>query len=245
MSRAPKDYYAVLHVQPGAPVEIIRASYRTLMQRLKAHPDLGGESAAAAEINEAYAVLKDTAKRAAYDASRLARSRAGADRRGTYREPEAARTQVGDPQSPPTDGSACAFCGLAQCVTADKTGDALCSRCASPLLVAVVPLVTDGRAQRAVHRVVKDEPLRFFVDWRDRSGRAGVLVDLSLTGLRFAVSEPLRRDQIVRVECALFSAVVRIAHCERAGRKILFQVGAQFVTVLFHRQRGSLVSIPV
>ena len=63
-----RDYYEVLHVNRDAPLEIIRGSYRTLMQRLKNHPDLGGDPAIAARINEAYAVLRDAERRAAYDA---------------------------------------------------------------------------------------------------------------------------------------------------------------------------------
>jgi len=38
-----RSYYDLLHVQPDAPVEIIRASYRTLMLKLKRHPDMGGD----------------------------------------------------------------------------------------------------------------------------------------------------------------------------------------------------------
>ena len=45
-----------------APYENIKASYRTLMQKLKAHPDLGDDEWSAAVINEAYAVLADTEK---------------------------------------------------------------------------------------------------------------------------------------------------------------------------------------
>ncbi len=61
-------YYDVLHVSRDAPVEIIRSSYRTLMQRLKKHPDLGGDAATAALINEDYAVLTNVERRAEYDA---------------------------------------------------------------------------------------------------------------------------------------------------------------------------------
>ena len=34
-----RDYYRILHVQPDAPVEVIRSSYRTLMQRMRAERD--------------------------------------------------------------------------------------------------------------------------------------------------------------------------------------------------------------
>jgi DnaJ domain/PilZ domain len=245
MSRALKDYYAVLHVQPGAPVEIIRASYRTLMQQLKAHPDLGGDAGTAAEINEAYAVLKDATKRAAYDAER-AGSTTGHGNGHAAAEPRAdgaGQSKTGAPGAAfGTDASSCTFCRLPH---APKERSAeRCSRCGSPLVRALPAIEMSDRTQRALHRVNKDEPLRFFKDWQEHAGHVGVLLDLSLTGLRFAAPEFLAVGQIVRIECALFSAVARVARCER-GRELLFQVGAEFVTVLFHRQRGSLVSIPV
>jgi curved DNA-binding protein CbpA len=62
-----RNYYRILQVQPDAPQEIIRASYRTLMKELKAHPDVGGEHASAYLINEAYETLSDRARRAEYD----------------------------------------------------------------------------------------------------------------------------------------------------------------------------------
>ena len=75
-----RNHYRILHVQPEAPEAVIRASYRTIMQRLKAHPDLGGDPALAALLNEAYAVLTDPARRKEYDAriSQRQRPRRGA-----------------------------------------------------------------------------------------------------------------------------------------------------------------------
>jgi len=66
-----RDYYQILHVHPEAPREIIKSSYRTLMQRMRMHPDLGGDNDSAAAINEAYAILMEPEQRAAYDKSRL------------------------------------------------------------------------------------------------------------------------------------------------------------------------------
>ncbi len=74
MSRAnQRNYYRILCVQPDAPLQIITSSYRTLMQKLKQHPDLGGEHANAALINEAYTVLTDPVNRAE---QRIAREQA-------------------------------------------------------------------------------------------------------------------------------------------------------------------------
>jgi DnaJ-class molecular chaperone len=66
MARNLPNYY-IIRVQPNASLETIKASYRKLMVTMKMHPDLGGDHAVAAQINEAYAILKDLAKRAKYD----------------------------------------------------------------------------------------------------------------------------------------------------------------------------------
>jgi len=68
-----RNYYRILFVQPDAPVEVIRASYRTLMQKLKQHPDLGGEHWNASVINEAHNVLSNKEKRRVYDRVLLGR----------------------------------------------------------------------------------------------------------------------------------------------------------------------------
>ena len=62
-----RNYYRVLHLQPDAPIELVRVNYRTMMQKLGAHPDLGGEDWTAAHLNDAYRVLTDPELRAEYD----------------------------------------------------------------------------------------------------------------------------------------------------------------------------------
>jgi len=65
-----RDCYLLLHVQPDAPTELIKESYRTLMLKLRYHPDLGGDSSDASLIDEAYAVLTDAEKRETYNRER-------------------------------------------------------------------------------------------------------------------------------------------------------------------------------
>lgn len=63
-----RDYYETLGVARGATEADIKAAYRKLAR--KYHPDVNKESGAEEqfkELGEAYAVLKDTEKRAAYD----------------------------------------------------------------------------------------------------------------------------------------------------------------------------------
>ena len=69
-----RDFYAVLGVAPGSEDVVIAAAYRALMRRY--HPDTNKDETAqqkAREINEAYAVLGDPAKRKEYDRQRGAR----------------------------------------------------------------------------------------------------------------------------------------------------------------------------
>jgi len=62
-----RNYYRTLNVQPDASLEIIKNNYRTLLQKLRLHPDLGGKHWNASIINEAYNILRNPDKRAAYD----------------------------------------------------------------------------------------------------------------------------------------------------------------------------------
>ncbi len=62
-----RNFYRVLHVQPDAANKVIQQSYRSLMQKMRLHPDLGGDNHHAAIINQAYATLRNPKVRAAYD----------------------------------------------------------------------------------------------------------------------------------------------------------------------------------
>ncbi|MFK8082372.1 MAG: J domain-containing protein [Granulosicoccus sp.] len=83
------DYYELLHVQPTAPEPVIKASYRTMMQKLNHHPDRGGEVGFAQLLNDAVKTLCNQQTRARYDALRkqfLSSSEAAADKKSAKRD---------------------------------------------------------------------------------------------------------------------------------------------------------------
>jgi curved DNA-binding protein CbpA len=74
-----RSFYDVLNVSPDAETVVIEAAYRALMK--KYHPDQAAaagtkESAGAAEINQAFSVLRDAERRADYDRRESTRQQA-------------------------------------------------------------------------------------------------------------------------------------------------------------------------
>jgi curved DNA-binding protein CbpA len=226
-----RNYYRLLHVQPDAPTEIIKSSYRTLMQSLRMHPDLGGDHWNASLLNEAYAVLSDADKRAAYDAGRdaLPRSDDSANSTGAADATASNRARRGST-------AFCPFCH------ADIDGriesDSNCNRCTSPLVRAET---FSRRADwlRTVERVPKAVDLRIWTDWPQDPEPASLL-DLSLTGLRFSFSRGLPVGSFIKLDCELFTSVARVVRCQADGQR--WQLGAEFYTLRFLRSRGGFVS---
>lgn len=227
-----RNYYRILQVQPGAPVEIIRASYRTLMQRLKVHPDLGGDHRTAALINEAYAVLTNPARRAAYDReleARLLGARGqDASATGTTRA---------------LAGGHCHFCGAGWAGRGGERADAACARCGSPLHCATPALAAaDGR--RAIPRLPRHYPVTLYTEWPPAAGLRGETRDVSPHGISFVTTELIPPEAVVKLDSEFCRAVLKVANTrvEDDGADGLWLVGAQFLAVAFPRARGGFLS---
>ena len=113
-----RNYYRLLQVQPDAPIEVIRASYRTLMRELKQHPDLGGSSAHAALLNEAYSTLSNPTLRTEYDRNLFRR----------YTKQSLSTQAFGHPTHPKP---LCPLCKAP--LTRQAQPGQICSVCQSPL----------------------------------------------------------------------------------------------------------------
>ena len=224
-----RNYYRILHVQPDAPREVIRSSYRALMQGLRMHPDLGGDDGNAALINEAYAVLTDPGQRAAYDRVR--------QNPGWARGSEYKPVSAGDPA--PTPRHRCAFCGARHAWRKHAPVDAFCASCQSPLSLAECARIEDG-CRRGIRRILNDQPLNFFTHWPQPRPFAGRMDDLSLNGMKFRSNTSLELGQITKIDSRILQAVGRVTHRQERGSHR--DIGVQFISLSFEETQGTFVT---
>jgi len=234
-----RNYYRLLQVQPDAAPDVIKASYRTLMQKLRFHPDLGGDEVRARLINEAYAVLSDPERRTRYDAGRkAAQTGLGAAARCRPRpvDPRAAGTGRA---APAFESLRCALCHAVNDLPVNLAGACRCHACDSPLRpVEGNPLAEPGT--RSVPRLTR----RIEVEYRAAEGPAagrGWLEDFSSQGMRITTARRLAPGLLLRAECELLCAVARVMRTRPHGARE-HAVGMAFVTVEFARQQGGLVT---
>jgi curved DNA-binding protein CbpA len=248
-----RNLYRILHVQPEAPAEVIKASYRALMSAARMHPDLGGDHAKAAALNDAYAVLSDPERRRAYDlARRKAAVQASAGTAAVQRPPAArapaARSAPVAPAFDPCQWLArrqCPFCqaGLPAFPMHTPAPIARCACCDSPL--APAPSAAARRPEligrRGHERFARDQivTLRLPGEAQPRSAR---LRDLSVNGLAFMAELPVPKGLALRVTADHFDTVALVVGCRRAGT--LHSVHAQLLTLHFERTaHGTVVSV--
>lgn len=219
-----RNHYRLLQVQPDAPVEIIHAAYRAIMLKLKRHPDLGGSSMEASDLNEAYEVLCDPKRRAAYDKELYLRY--------TKRN-----------EAPGKSPLATVFCPVCRRPLARKPlpGDR-CATCGSPLQ-------SEKRGehkqayQRVMARTLRHDRVTYYTTWPGKP-RQGKMIDFSPRGMRFACPEKLLPGTVLKIRCDLCdaSATVTNAREERDQGPGIFAVGVCFLAVNFTRPAGSILS---
>lgn len=226
-----RNYYRVLYVQPEAPVEVIKASYRALMGTLRRHPDLGGDHDQAVLLNEAYAALTDPARRAAYDAVYSVRR---------------LRTGSGGAQAPSTAAAApeqeapllaCPVC--TEALPPRVTRDTRCRTCGSPL---ALPPRSAGSGQelfgrRGSARRDKNHSAVMRLGWPGKEWPVRWR-DLSLSGLSVFTPQPVRPGAVIRVLDPALDAVARVVSCRASGPA--YAVHAHMITADFlHLSRNA------
>jgi hypothetical protein len=247
-----RNLYRILHVQPEAPTEVIRASYRTLMSALKAHPDLGGDTEGAARINHAWSVLGDPEQRRAYDlqlgeaarpAHRGNRQAGASQGRGASAPPSHRAAQGGGasaaPFMPEAAGRRCAFC--MHDLGARAAVDPVCPACGSPLQAPPAPhgrVETSGgrRSPRFASKQAASVRLA------PTGGNWSMSVqDVSLAGCGLCSPVPFAAGDVLRIVAESFDGVAHVVSCRPDGGRG-WRVHARWVRLRPLRAAGSFVS---
>jgi hypothetical protein len=218
------NYYRLLQVQPDALPEIINASYRTMMRELKKHPDLGGSTAEAALLNEAYEIVGDPSRRAAYDEELFFRS---------IQAP-------GSGDKKPLVLAHCPICNRS--LSRKPVPGEMCQTCRTPL-----PLDRQQESiqahGRSLDRTKNSDPIYYHSAWPGKA-KQGRMIDFSPKGMRFICSEKLMLESVLKISCKLFEASGTITNVneEIADGQKCYSVGVCFIAVRFEESRGTFLS---
>lgn len=241
-----RNYYRILHVQPDAPTAVIKVSYRTLMQKLRFHPDLGGDEWNACILNEAYATLIDEKKRAAYD-QQFRKNCAHVHPGATNHQPD----EPGDgAQNQATyryrkDDLLCPFCNTPVPVrNVYNSGSSNCTKCNSPLQKVAGPGLVDD-ARRSLQRSAYQVPIAIYTQIAESPGIPGIIVNLSPQGMQFVTSGKLCNNQVIKVTCDVLLATARVAYIKKNKINGQHIIGAEFLTLQFRKSNGMFLSCKI
>ena len=215
-----RNYYRILQVQPDAPTEVIHASYRAMMRDLKRHPDLGGSTYEAAILNEAFEILHDPQRRAAYDQELFIRFTKQADSRTMQ----------------PVVPVICPICKRP--LSRKPEPGETCATCRTPLQSRATRMPEPSN-KRSIDRTRSSEPIEYYSSWPGKPQK-GRLIDFSTAGLRFLCDGKLTPKAVLKISSRLFEASGTVTNVskELSG----YAVGICFLAVHFADTRGTFIS---
>jgi curved DNA-binding protein CbpA len=217
------NYYRILQVQPDALPEIIQASYRTMMRELKMHPDLGGPTAQAALLNEAYETLSNPRRRAAYDEELFHQS-----------------IQSPHFHKKPDVLAVCPICR--QPLSQEPKPGQVCPTCRTPLKSDTV-LESEQGTGRSLERTRASDRIHYYSEWPGQA-KEGRMIDFSPKGMRFISNQTFALHSILKISCRLFEASGTVTNMseEISGGQKLYSVGVRFLAVHFANFNGTFLS---
>ena len=231
-------------------MEVIRSSYRTMMQRLKMHPDLGGDHQDAALVNEAYAVLMNPKARAEYDAN-LEKRQNSKQTEAAKEKSESQANETSDTQSHKTYYDIditmyCPFCKTLHGLGKMVEPQSVCAKCESALFPATKQTF-EKSGQRNIQRIDKQWPISFYTHWLDTKPHTGYTHDVSLNGIQIITDTVLEHSQVIKITANTLDALGRVVNQreDASGANEQWRVGLEFVTLRFHHARGTFVKLSV
>ena len=237
-----RNYYRILHVQFDAPPAVIRASYRTIMQKLRAHPDLGGEEWNASLINEARKVLLDPVLRAEYDLqlrNTSASVEPSSDRVHAHRDaggrPQAQRDYKQSERADDTDRSTespmselkpetlitnlrplCLFC---HCPIPENSSALKeyptahrCTRCKAPLKNVDHHWLKKHNDKRKINRTELDQQVKVWDKWPSNSSYDASVCDWSTSGCCIQMNHAIKTDTVILLLSPVFDAIATVRY---------------------------------
>lgn len=235
------DYYQLLQVDRNASDEVIQAAYRTLMQRGRLHPDLGGDPALAAVVNEAYATLSDRSERAAYDQSTEAIDLPPSESSSTLNTSETITIRPIRNVLARTHECRCQACGAIHKI-AMRTPSELARHRAIKCVLCAAPIPVTPSEPRRRHRYDTQLPA-VLIDPATRTKSSARIVDLSDRGARLITFTAFAPNRPVQLSCRHFEAtgIVQWQRRNMISLKSVYEIGIQFsnfhaleTTALFH-----------
>ena len=207
-----RNHYRILHVQPDAPVELIKASYRTLMHKLKNHPDLGGDHETAVAINAAHETLTDTCKRLAYDKQLFADS----NKSSVSQQHSSQRSNTSDQTSNTTRSAR-------QPQTAPPDYDKFD--------------INTPPEQRHIPRVKLGGLASFYFEEQPKVKYQGTIIDLSPSGLQLQVKTPFTINSNICIRSQQLNAKGLISYCKPLGRD-RWRIGVLLLETTYSQRKG-------
>lgn len=227
------DYYEILHVHPQAAREIIKASYRTLMQKLKYHPDLGGDEAEAALINKAYAVLYNPCEREKYD-----QACARTTKQPQKSKPAPTASYTVEPATP--HKVQCAFCQHTQNSRSKNLYmcNELCSQCGCP--ISTHEKQQDSTHQRDSIRVDRHSEMSLVLKRQPHKQYRVNMENMSAIGLSIVSNLALIPGDTVKLSNSDMTAVAEVVHCKK--RMHQYQCGLKFLSIKRNQAVGNFIT---
>ena len=220
-----RNYYRILHVQPDAPVELIKASYRTLMHKMKHHPDLGGDHETAVMINEAYDTLTDVNKRKAYDAKLFA---------------ERNKAHMGQQSADQRRRSATSSTHSASGFSAAHKGKAHVKPDSQPTESAPKDDKFDPNKspeERAIPRVKLGALVEYYFEEQPKIKHQGTIIDFSPSGLQIQIENPVPINGKIRLRSKQLTAKALVSYCKPFGRS-RWRIGVILLETKYSQRQG-------
>jgi hypothetical protein len=267
------NYYELLHLQPDAPAPVIKASYRAMMQKMRFHPDLGGDELLAQQLNKAVATLSKTDSRQEYDHWLAANSRkntASGQKPAHERSPSEAKREKSAGSSDSANDPAgyeashgvdlgdrsqlprrkqCPFCHAAY--SSKGIGVAgyreynRCAQCKGA--ITLTENISMGAADdiRKIYRHTHHSQVWLHTGWPVKTAITAAMTDLSIAGCAIHCATALTLQSVIMLDTQMLNSICQVRYQKQFGPTELYSIGLEFITLDIVAGPGSVFTATV